>query len=436
MFKWLICCALVINVTREDEEPRERNIISMSSPSQSPILPDAPYICKLRVQIFGYKCEEHKVHFPFFPLSKIHKQYFALILKYCREVGLIAEFFRFPDVTTEDGYILSIQRIPQGHSSSRIEGEKKEPVLLMHGLLMDGVTWLINHPNESLGFILADKGYDVWIANTRGTQSSRGHDYWEWSWDELVSFDLPAIFNYIYTNTSRQKFHYAGHSLGSLIAFALFCQNNLLVKMVRSAIMLCPVAYMNLERSILVRFAATIFTAETHYWLGIKEFIPTGKYALEFLKKICNEPGVDCSDLLTSLTGKNCCLNISAIHVFTKFEPQSTSTKLMIHLSQSTVAKYDYDDVKMNMDHYGQPTPPAYNLSAIPLDLPLFLIYGGMDSLADVDDLVELLFELRFHNNDRLKLHFQPDYSHVDFIMGFNAKEEIYDHVLEFMSLQ
>lgn len=77
MFKWLICCALVINVglisAREDDESREGNITSMSSPSQSPTLPDAPYICELRVKIFGYKCEEHEVHFPILPFPRICK---------------------------------------------------------------------------------------------------------------------------------------------------------------------------------------------------------------------------------------------------------------------------------------------------------------------------------------------------------------------------
>jgi len=39
----------------------------------------------------------------------------------------------------------------------------------------DALTWLINPPDEALGFILADNGYDVWISNTRGTKYSRSH---------------------------------------------------------------------------------------------------------------------------------------------------------------------------------------------------------------------------------------------------------------------
>lgn len=35
--------------------------------------------------------------------------------------------------------------------------------------------------------------------------------YWNWSWDELVSDELPAMFQYVYNETG-QKLHYVGHS--------------------------------------------------------------------------------------------------------------------------------------------------------------------------------------------------------------------------------
>ena len=38
-----------------------------------------------------------------------------------------------------------------------------------------GDAWFLDSTEESLGFILADYGFDVWVANVRGTHWSHGH---------------------------------------------------------------------------------------------------------------------------------------------------------------------------------------------------------------------------------------------------------------------
>lgn len=40
-------------------------------------------------------------------------------------------------------------------------------------------------------------------------------EYWDWSWDELAEYDLPATVEYVYGHTGKQKLHYVGHSLVS-----------------------------------------------------------------------------------------------------------------------------------------------------------------------------------------------------------------------------
>ncbi|KAJ7964768.1 Lipase [Quillaja saponaria] len=364
-------------------------------------------ICSSMVKKHGYTCEEHLV-------------------------------------TTQDGYILSMQRIPVGKSGGM--AGNKLPVLLQHGLLMDGITWLLLPPQQSLAFLLADDGFDVWLANTRGTKYSRQHtsltpgdpDYWNWSWDELVKYDLPATIQYVHDQTG-QKLHYVGHSLGTLMALAAFSKNQLL-NLLRSAALLSPIAYAGQMTSPLARNAADNFVAEYLYKIGIYEFDPSGQGVIEVLKKICKKPGVDCTNLLTAFTGKNCCLDPSIVTVFLEHEPQPTATKNMIHLSQmireGTITMYDYKDEKENTKHYGQPTPPIYDMTSIPNDFPLFLSYGGADALSDVKDVKLLLGSLKDHEGDKLVVQERDDYAHADYVMAENAQQDVYDPLMAFFKLQ
>lgn len=52
-------------------------------------------------------------------------------------------FHLFFKVVTKDGYILSIQRIPEGRNEARNERTKKQPVILQHGVLVVSVAKFI-----------------------------------------------------------------------------------------------------------------------------------------------------------------------------------------------------------------------------------------------------------------------------------------------------
>ncbi|GLT74940.1 hypothetical protein SLA2020_467030 [Shorea laevis] len=362
-------------------------------------------VCKSMVEPQGYACEEHTV-------------------------------------TTQDGYILSLQRIPLGRSGGT--AGNRPPVLLQHGLISDGVIWLLLPPESSLAFSLADNGYEVWIANSRGTKYSSGHtsltlnDSWDWTWDELVSYDLSATVQYVHSQTG-QKLHYAGHSLGTLMVLSALSKNQL-VTMLRSAALLSPIAYLGQITTALAKIAADTYIAEEVRGLGINEFDTGDKVINGFLTQICQNPGVDCTNMWTASTGQNCCLNSSIINVYLDHEPQPTSTKNMIHLAQmirtGTINMYDYNNKEENVKHYGQPTPPAYDMTNIPQDFPLFLSYGGADALADVQDVKRLLSILKDHQGDKLVLNYRDNYAHLDFVMSENAKEAVYDSIIAFFKLQ
>lgn len=129
-------------------------------------------------------------------------------------------------VETEDGYLLKIHRVLSKETAPQTS---KKPVFLMHGILATAADFLITGPEIALAYLLADRGYDVWLGNARGSRHSMKHrtfssdsgEFWNFSWHEIGYFDIPAMFDYMLECTSASQAFYIGHSQGTT-AFLVF----------------------------------------------------------------------------------------------------------------------------------------------------------------------------------------------------------------------
>lgn len=124
-------------------------------------------------------------------------------------------------------------------------------------------------------------------------------------------------------------------------------------------------------------------------------------------------------------------LNASRVPVFLTDEPGGTSTMNILHWVQMVrsgkMQKYDFENVTENMQHYGQPTPPEYDIGKINTDVYLF--WSPNDKLADEQDIEEFL--LKNINPNSLKgNHKLTDFGHIDFVLGNKARDEVYKPIV------
>jgi len=343
-------------------------------------------------------------------------------------------------VTTRDGYILTMFRIP---STSRSGGA---PVLLQHGLLDSSWTWVANFDKESLGFILANKGFDVWFGNNRGNRYGRNHTtlnpddgseaFWQFSWDEMALSDLPSMIHYVLDTTQHTSLGYVGHSEGTIQMFAaassLEAENDAYltsaIQAVNIFVALAPVAYVSNQRSKVIQLLAESDVLDKIYARGVYEFLPYGPIN-EVAPEICQQIEKGCDAFLFAICGPTRHTNTSRIQVYVSNTPAGTSTQNMFHWLQGvmtpTFQKYDFGSADANVAKYGVSEPPLYDLGR--LAVPTALFYGQHDYLADSDDVARLMSEVPV---DKVVLtDFQDDFAHLDYTWAYDANVRIYGTV-------
>jgi len=347
------------------------------------------------------------------------------------------------EAQTADGYVLTLHRIPYGKASPQTN-TSRPVILMMHGLEESSTCWIINLPQQSAGSMYADAGYDVWLGNVRGNTYSKKHvrldpkqkEFWRFSWDEMVKYDLDAIFDKIEEVTGKRKIYYMGHSQGTLIMFGKLASDPDFSERTERVFALAPVARVKNIKGLLKYLADYVYPYFPQIFdlLGDREFLPSNWLMKLISEFVCDNliGEVICDNIIFLIAGPEIeGLNKTRTAVYTAHAPAGTSTENIIHWTQMIISgkmqMYDFRDVRKNQQHYGQTIPPVYDLTKVRGKLHLFS--SKEDYLADSNDVDEFLIPNLNPNVVQEHVVFD-EYSHLDFVWSPTIYNDVYQVIL------
>lgn len=349
-------------------------------------------------------------------------------------------------VVTDDGYILTVHRIPYSRYALNTSSPKKT-VLLHHGLLGSSADWVIPGPGKGLAYVLSDAGYDVWMANVRGNTYSRAHisysvdsfAFWNFTFHEVSQHDLPAVIDHMMKIKGWDvKINYIGHSMGTTVLFALLSTKTQYNHVLRAGYALAPVAFMTEVKSpirLLAKYADNI--EYLLKLLGQNEFLPQNAVLRWLSKHACeinHYEEVICENSMFVLCGHDeKQFNKTLMPIILGHVPAGASTRTLVHYAQEIrnagrFQQFDYGAAG-NMRQYGSIIPPEYPLHNI--TLPIALLGSENDWLASDVDVTNLYTKLA----NPIEHYIVPlkEFNHIDFLWAIDAPKLVYVKLLQLL---
>ena len=347
------------------------------------------------------------------------------------------------EIVTEDRYVNTIWILTSNDSSNR----NGKSVILQHGLIDGGFTWLILGP-DSLAKKLCDQGYIVYIPYLRGTQFSRSHldyestlnsKYWDFSFDEMAQYDLPSIINFVKQRDKVEKVYYVGHSQGTLIFFISYMNNpEFLEQNIKKFVALGTVPNINNAPHFIIKLFQK---SKILNLIPVKNFLAFPKEANKIIVPFCTSKAkILCNSILSlAFSGLEDTGRIDYERLgktIFLYDPAGTSLQNMKHWIQiytaKRVQKYDYGK-KENLKHYGQENPPVYDVTKFKkYSIPSFMTTSDADPFSypqDVLDFIDI-----FEDKNIVKILSLSNYNHLDYHWSDSAITEVFPHVLNFLN--
>ncbi|KAJ6223183.1 hypothetical protein RDWZM_001728 [Blomia tropicalis] len=357
-------------------------------------------------------------------------------------------FLQEYNVRTKDGYIIKVHRPVPLNYDPRTYNRFRKPVIAFHGLLNDASYWYWNSPymtnnesycGENFGFCMLRSGrYDLWVPNARGNGYSMGHvkysskqsKFWEFSWDDIANYDLPAVIDFVVRRTRRRRIGYVGFSQGGGTIMAALSLHPRLTRIIHPVVLWAPAILVGRASSIL-----GVPMRRLHGFLSIPTMFPIGNPAINPILQwqICRPLlGQALCNFVSEQFFGSTNMNFTRIPTYTHFAPSSCSNWQVQHFGQNgesrRFARYTFPSVERNLARYGQTIAPEYPLHRIPPGFKILMIHGPSDTIIEPKDIleVEAIFRRLRFNIIRHQVR-NPSWSHIDFVIGMEYNIETAD---------
>ncbi|MEE2962305.1 MAG: alpha/beta fold hydrolase [Myxococcota bacterium] len=312
-------------------------------------------------------------------------------------------------ITTRDHRELSIYEF-----SPEILPSPFRPLILVHGLGANAYNMASPTYEANLAEYLSIRGHHVWLLEMRGTHRAKHvgkhRQKPRHSFDDHVFYDAPAGIEFVCQQTHSPEIHWAGHSLGGMVAYG-YILNGLGDHIKRLVTFGAP--SLGSPLPVILQLAAKT--------KPLARFIPrlpiTGaafiaKYTPRLFRYVTAK---------FSSHGQN--ISKEDVYGLASMALEPIETTLLVQLA-----------------NYGHEIQSGSNSSKFlywnhldKITCPTMLIAGTKDYLTPLKEIERTCEAIGAHRKELVICGkdngFELDYGHIDLVLARNARKEIYPHV-------